>query len=385
MGGGVVGLSTAWNLARRGLRVVVFDRGPLAGEASWLNFGGVRQSNRDPRELPLAMLATRLWERLDADLEASCGYRQSGNLRVALDEEELEVLRASVEPQRAGGLDVRWLDGDAARDIAPSLSNGVLGATYCPSDGQTEPVQTMPAWIAAARRAGVRLCPHTEVRQIRLRGGRVDGLETSAGEVGTPVVLNAAGPWSPGIGELVGARHPVDPWLAEVVQFRPPQTVPAQFISWRRLSFRMAADGLLWSGLSSRPHGRFARGAATREGLELLRAMGSAILDPLASARPLQGWSGLTEWTPDGVPIIDARSGPPGYVVATGFSGHGFALGPAIGRVTAQLILGDTPDVDLEAFRNDRFGEADRVGWSGVAAAGEPGGLEQPAWTRPYW
>jgi sarcosine oxidase subunit beta len=202
VGGGVMGLSSAYFLAIRGARVAVFDRGPLAREASWLNAGGVRQSNRDPRELPLALAAMRLWPTLAERLGHPTGFRQGGNLRVALDEEEREDLRASVASQRQEGLDIRWLEPDAARAVVPRLSDAVLGATHCPSDGQAEPALTTTAWVQAAEREGVTLLPHREVVGIELRGGRVAGVRTADARFEAPVVLNAAGPWSPAVGAL---------------------------------------------------------------------------------------------------------------------------------------------------------------------------------------
>jgi sarcosine oxidase subunit beta len=357
VGGGVMGLSSAYFLAVRGATVAVLDRGPLAREASWLNAGGVRQSNRDPRELPLALAAMRLWPTLAERLGHPTGFRQGGNLRLALDEEERKALRASVAAQQQGGLDIRWLEPHAARAVVPRLSEAVLGATHCPSDGQAEPALTTSAWVRAVEREGATLLPHREVVGVELRGGRVAAVSTAGGRFEARVVLNAAGPWSPAVGALVGVRHPVDPWLAEVLEYDLRADWLTPFLSWRLLSFRGTLDGRLWAALSSRPYGRFERGELiTPEGAALLEETARRILAPLDLPPPRRAWNGITEWTPDAVPIIDAACGPEGYVVATGFSGHGFALHPAVGLVVSELILDGRTSIPLGAFRNDRFG-----------------------------
>jgi sarcosine oxidase subunit beta len=238
----------------------------------------------------------------------------------------------------------------------PSLSGSVLGATHCPSDGQAEPSLTTAAWLHAAERAGVTLLPHREVVAIETRAGRVAGVRTASAAFEAPVVLNAAGPWSPLVGALVGVHHRVDPWLAEVLEFDLRADWLGPFLSWRRLSFRATLHGRFWAALSSRPYGRFDRGDyVTPEGQALLTETGERILAGLDLPAPRRAWNGITEWTPDAVPIVDAASGPGGYVVASGFSGHGFALHPAVGLVVSELILDGRPSVPLDAFRNDRF------------------------------
>ena len=179
-----MGLASAVSLAERGTRVAVLDRGPLAREASARNAGGVRQSNRDPRELPLAREAARLWPLLDERLGLPTGYRRTGNLRIALDESERAALRAAVALQRQGGLEIEWLEARQARELVPALSAAVLGATWCPTDGQAEPEQTMDAWLFAARRLGVTLLP----------GRGVVGIEVAGTELRISPVTHASAP-----------------------------------------------------------------------------------------------------------------------------------------------------------------------------------------------
>lgn len=357
VGGGVMGLASAYFLATRGAKVAVLDRGPLAQEASALNFGGVRQSNRDPRELPLAMLAADLWLTLDERLERPTGYRRTGNLRVALDDQDLEALRASARVQQQGGLDVRLLDADEARREVPRLADAVLGATYCPSDGQAEPRRTIAAWQTAAERMGVTLCPGREVLSIRVDGARVAGVETDSGGLDAAFVVNSAGPWAPSVGRMVGVYHAIAPWLAEVLTFEQADTWLDTVLSWGSLSFRQSAEGDLWAGISSRPYGRFERGDATAEAQQLLVSTGRRVLEGTPFAPVARSWNGITEWTPDGIAILDNRCGPQGYLVAAGFCGHGFALSPAVGLLVSELILDGTTQLSLDAFRNGRFAE----------------------------
>jgi sarcosine oxidase subunit beta len=363
-GGGVTGVSAAYELACAGLRVRLFEGRRLAAMASGWTLGGVRQSGRDAAELPLAAAAVARWAGLDEELGAETHYRQRGNLRLARTPEEALRIRALVAEQRALGLDLDYLpDNAAVRAVAPAIGPAVLAASFCPTDGHADAIRTVEAYAGAARRAGAVVLEGVEVRAVRAELGRIVGAETSDGFVPTGAVVVAAGVHAPELLAPLGLDLPIAAQLVSVVRTAPAPPVFEQVFGVANAdcagrqeaggAFRFTTgvgpwrgDVARWSNAALKPSPEVVA--------ELVRRVGALV--PAMAAAPVEAvWGGLIDLTPDALPVIDAPPQVRGLVVAAGFSGHGFGIAPTTGALVADLVLGRAPALDLAAFRLDRF------------------------------
>lgn len=373
VGGGISGTAAAYELARAGASVTLIEQGALASMASGWTLAGVRQSGRHPAELPLAQAAVRRWTTLGEELEADLEYRQEGNLRLARDRDEVQRIARLVQEQRRLGLDLEFLpDPAAVRAVAPALSDAVLAASYCPTDGHANPTATVQAFAAAAQRRGATIRTGTRVIRIDGPGGRVQGVETSAGPIPAGAVVLAAGVYTDQLCRSVGLDLRLTVAQVAVVQTIPLPPLLRQVLGVANADFagrqevggrmRMTGRSFPWRW----PHG--ALGAddvqppawAVRTVLD--RAI--AVLPALSEAKLARVWGGLIDVTPDGLPVIERAPEVHGLVIAAGFSGHGFCLGPITGQLVCELITEGSPSLPLEAFRRDRF-----TGAAGAARA----------------
>lgn len=364
IGGGISGTAAAYELSRSGAGVTLVEKGGLASMASGWTLAGVRQSGRHPAELPLARAAVRRWENLGQELGADIEYRQEGNLRLARTPDEIEVIQRMVAEQQAQGLDLSFCpDNASVRAIAPALSEAVLAASYCPTDGHANPTATVLAYAAAAERAGARILTGTAATKIDLVGGRVSGVQTTAGPIAADAVVVAAGVYSDRLCAAVGL-----PWPLALVHVSVVQTVPLPPLIKQVLgvanadlagrqevggAWRMTASTGPWTWPAGdlrpehiRPPGRMVAALIDRAGL---------VLPAITEAGIARVWGGLIDMTPDGLPVIERCPEVEGLVIAAGFSGHGFCLGPIIGQLVAELVTGQIPSLPLAPFRRGRF------------------------------
>lgn len=367
VGAGITGASAAYWLATAGLRPLVFDAHGVAAMGSGWSLGGVRQSGRHPAELPLARAAIALWpslgERLDAELE----YRRHGNLRLARTPEEVAAIRDLVATQQALGLDLTFLPTTAdVRAVAPALSDRVLAASFCPTDGHANPARATQAFATAARRAGAEIREGVSVRRLTFEGRRVTGVETDGGTVRAGVVVVAAGIGSPALLQGMGLTLPLSVQVVTVLQTiaLPPVLAQVLGVANADLAGRQEVDGRLrfTSGIGPWP-GDPVRWQDTpllpAEGeVARVRSLVTHVLPAMGDTPIERIWGGLIDLTPDALPVIDRPADVEGLVVAAGFSGHGFGIGPLVGALVADLAAGATPRLDLGAFRLDRFAVA---------------------------
>jgi sarcosine oxidase subunit beta len=359
IGGGITGTAAADALAREGYGVTLIEKSSLAAMASGRTLGGVRQSGRHPAELPLARAAVELWKQLGEELGADVGYRRGGNLRLARTPAEVDVIRGIVERQRAQGLELEFLPDDAAvRAIAPSLSHHVLAASHCATDGHADPLKATNALAESARRHGATIREGVAVRSIGITNGRVTGVATGDGFVPGERVIVAAGVDSPALLAPIGLDLPLSIRQVSVVQTEPlPPSLGQVFgVANADCAGRQEIDGRL----------RFTDGGSSggpwvaEPTVEIVRdlvARVAHVLPAAGKAKVARTWTGLIDLTPDTLPVIDAPDCVAGLVIAAGFSGHGFCLGPVSGLLCADLALGRAPRHDLSAFRIDRFAE----------------------------
>jgi sarcosine oxidase subunit beta len=364
VGGGISGTAAAYELARAGASVTLFEKGELASMASGWTLAGVRQSGRHPLELPLARAAVRRWTALGPELEADLEYRQDGNLRLARGPDEIAVIARLVDEQRALGLGIEFLpDPAAVRGVAPAVSGTVLAASYCPTDGHANPTATVRAFAAAARRRGAVICIRTEVTGIAVSGGRIRGVRTTAGSVAADTVVLAAGVHTDRLCGMVGLEFPLRTDHVAVVQTVPLPPLIRQVIGVANADFagrqevggrmRMTGEAIPWRWPTGSLGADDVQPPARAVRAVLERA--AAVLPALSDAKVARVWGGLIDLTPDGLPVIERAPEVEGLVIAAGFSGHGFCLGPITGQLVGELIVKRSPSLPLEAFRRARF------------------------------
>jgi sarcosine oxidase subunit beta len=360
IGGGIVGCAAAYYLALRGRKVVLLEKSVIGGEASGRNGGGVRGQCRDRRERPLAMASIRLWAGLEAELGFDVEYLRGGNIRLATTEERMALLGREAEEELADGLGVEMWDRDTLRRRAPYLSEVFIGAKYCATDGAANPILASRAFGWAARRRGVTLLARTEAIGVDSQGGQVISVtgRDRGGQlsVEAPCVIHAAGPWTPELSRTLGIQVPIEPARSVLaVTQRMPQLFH-EFVSSHDVGAycRQAREGHVHIGGVGTPGITFDQRMPVEIVARLARA-GARVVPALRGANILRSWAGTLENTPDKVPIIGPVDTVRGYILAAGFSGHGFCLGPIAGKLLSELIVDGEPSLPLYEFRLSRF------------------------------
>ena len=419
IGGGVIGVCTALFLARSGRRVVILEKGRIAAEQSSRNWGWIRQQGRDPDELPIMVEANRLWEELATQTNVDIGLRQTGITYFAETDRQMANFEAWLPHARANGVDTVLLTAEQTAQRFEGMARTFRGALVTPSDMRAEPWVAVPALAAIAQREGVQIVENCAVRCLDIAAGRVAGVITEAGRVAAPQVVLAGGAWSALFLRNHGVALPQLSVREHVVATNALPEVHAGAASGGGVAFRRRADG----GYTLAPPGApelfvgpdafrafpkyIAQLRADPLGQRLLpraprgfpdawrtRRRWSAeeetpfermrILDPAPNRRKVArllrdfaamfpalppvtaqaAWAGMIDTMPDVVPVVDHCAALPGLVIGTGMSGHGFGIGPGMGRVLAALVTGDEVGHDLSRFRAARFtdGSAIRLG-----------------------
>ncbi|MFL5281916.1 MAG: NAD(P)/FAD-dependent oxidoreductase [Rhodopila sp.] len=414
IGGGIIGVCTAFFLARKGIPVVLCEKGEIAAEQSSRNWGWCRQMARDPRELPLAQEALRIWPELNALVGAETGFRRSGIAYLCRTPQDLAHREAWLEQAgRPMGVDSRLLTRIQAGRLLPGLAGDWAGALFTPSDGRAEPGLAGPAIAVAARRLGAKILTRCAVRGIETNSGRISGVVTEKGRIACQSVVLAGGVWSRLFCKPLRLRLPQLTVLSSVMRTEPltggPEVSTSGFgfglrkrldggytvASWSGNvapivpdSIRYARDFMpaLWthrSGVRPRLGAQFFRELTQRRRWRLDRPSpfeAVRVLDPapnrtilrqaeryLTSAFPVfhsmrvaDSWGGMIDVTPDGIPVISAVDTLPGFFITTGFTGHGFGIAPGAGRLMAELVCNGRTVVDPTPFRYTRFTDGTR-------------------------
>jgi sarcosine oxidase, subunit beta len=383
VGCGVIGGSIAYHAARQGMRVLVIERGEVAQSpaASWASAGGVRRQGRHPAEAPLASEAIVRWPTLEAELEADLHYRQGGNLLTAETKAEAGALVAFVREQRALGFhDVHLVDREEIRELAPALSERVVAGSYSPTDGQADPPRTTRAFAQAAVRQGATCWRATECHALLAVKARVVGVRTTGGDVAAGAVVLSAGAWSDELAATAGLRLPIRTRALQMLLTTPaPKDIlrPVLGSVARPLSLKQLQDGAFligggWPGESSVDRRTFRLLEDSQRGSW---ATASEVVPAVAVQRIAQAWCGLEAESYDELPFIGRVPGLDGLVLALGFSGHGFALAPAVGRAVADLLSGK-PVPALDGLSPTRIAAFDPDGVAAFLA--EPQGSGAP-------
>jgi len=360
VGGGVVGCSVAYHLARRGVDVVLLERGQLGSGSTGRNAGGVRQQFSSEVNVLIGMRSVRMLDRFEEEVGVPADFRKVGYLMLLTRPQEVEDFRRLMEMwHRLGLTEARWLSAAETKELVPALNaEDVLGGTFCPTDGIASPDAVTMGYATAARRLGARLREGAEVNAIDVSGGRVSGLRSSLGEVSTRVVFDCAGPWAKAVGLLAGVDVPVDPYrrhiwvtdqLPEVGRNTP---MTADFTT--SFYFHPEGDGVLF-GMSDRDEGPTFSTEINEGFLERVTEVGLHRLPALERAGIKTAWAGLYEVTPDHQAILGPVDEVAGLWCACGFSGHGFMQAPAVGELLAELLTEGRSDIDLSALAHRRF------------------------------
>jgi glycine/D-amino acid oxidase-like deaminating enzyme len=410
VGAGIVGAAAAYFLARRGLRVVIVERGRVPGEQSRKNWGFVRQQGRDPLEMPLVMEANRLWRGLERELNADVEWVQGGNLALAADASRMARFETWMPVAREFGLETRLLRARDLQAVVPGLGGAWVGGMHTPGDGHADPEKATDAFARAAVAHGAGLHLDCAVQSVSTRAGAVSGVVTEQGEIRTPSVVCAAGAWSARLVRTLGLELP-QRWVRGTVARTTNASVVTSCAVWgpgvafrqrRDGSFNIAAGGALDHDvtLDSLRQLRFFLPNFWKNkalfrfhvGRPLLASMAAALPGSAARRQPLvwdralepvpnpakvrrslaelqrvlpalpplgiaKAWAGYIDAAPDLVPVLGEVPQLGGFVLATGFSGHGFAMGPIAGRLVAELIVDGKTSLDIAGFRFSRFAE----------------------------
>lgn len=367
IGGGVMGCAIAYHLAGAGLKPHVIEKADIGGEASGANGGGVRQSARNLKEMPLAMASIQLYGQLSEELGLDVEYVREGNLRLCTTEDEVKALTASVAAQKGVGLELEMVDAAQIREIIPFVSPAVLGASWCPTDGHVNPFLVTYGYMKRARERGAVFHTHEEVTGIDLRRGRVTGVTTNKGRLSTDTVVNAAGVAGRRVANMVGLDLPLKPVFSEALITEATGPLFNQMIGSAKGAYygRQTAHGsVFWGGFIGIEDYIY-----QRDGKPMYNCIGPASARSLIDLFPIleklnviRTWSGLIAAMSDGIPVLGLVDEVPGYVFATGFSGHGFGLGPIIGQLISEVILDCSPSLSIKEFCYGRF---ERGGQSG--------------------
>ena len=367
IGGGVMGASTAYHLARRGVKdVVLLEKDTFFGlGATGRCAGGIRYQFATEVNVKLSIQSLQMLEELEAETGQPAPIRKCGYLIITTRESDIPVFKRNVELQHSLGVMTQWLSGDEARKMIPlCVFPDAIAGTFHPKDGLADPNSVVMGYINAARRLGAKCLTDVEVTGMHVSSGGLAGVATNKGNIATRTAINCAGPWSALIGEMAGVKVPVSPvrrqWLTTTPLPRVPPDFPFVIDFAQSLYFHREGDGLL-TGMSD-PNQAPGYDQNVDDAWELVHMEAALKRLPLLEAAGVASrLAGLYEVTPDAHPII----GPTplgGFYLLTGFSGHGFMHGPICGKLMAEIILdGRASTVDVSMLDYARFAEGREI------------------------
>ena len=414
IGGGIIGAAAAYYLAQKGRSVALLEKGVIAGEQSSRNWGWCRQQSRALPEVQLARHSLEIWGRLNEELGAETGFRRTGLLQVTRDPAMIAFWEDWLPRAREHQVHSQLLSADEVAERMPGTDERFLGGVFCATDGRAEPSKAAPAIATGARKKGASIHQNCAARGLETSAGRVSAVVTESGTIRTDAVLCAGGAWASLFCRRHGISLPQASVFATAARTEPAPAVTEGAIGSPLFSIRRRIDGAYTLALGGRgtveltPQGlRYARQflplfRKRRQGLKL--GLGRSffdgpeafanwsfdretpfermrVLDPppdqalldealgnlrraypeLRDLKIAEAWGGLIDSTPDAIPVISPVEALPGFFLATGFSGHGFGIGPAAGRLAADLVAGDPPLVEPSGFRYSRMIDGTRL------------------------
>lgn len=360
IGGGVIGLSIAYHLGQRKAgKIVLLEKGQLGEGSTSRCVGGIRTQFSTEINIRFSLESMKTFGRFEDEFGVNPEFRRIGYLFLATTKSEMEVFKENIKLQKRFNIPVELMDADEIRRQWPFLKmDDILGGTFCSSDGYTGPSEILSGFTSGAKRAGVKIYEGVEAKEILVDKGKVTGVRTNGGEITSPVVVNAGGPYASRVAEMAGLRIPVKPLRRQVFVTAPfhltDQTIPLTIDFHRGWYFRQEVDGFLLSG----PLDREPSFNTNTDYEAMVEASENAIyrVPALEKAQIARGWAGLYEISPDNHAILGKVPGLEGFILANGFSGHGFQHSPAVGKVISELIFeGKAKTIDISSLSIERF------------------------------
>jgi sarcosine oxidase subunit beta len=372
IGGGIMGLSSALQLSRRGLKVGVLEKAAVGAGSSGKSSAIIRQHYSNEVTASMALHSLRVFQDFDARVGGECGFTETGFLALTR-AEDMHGLRENIHLQRRVGIKTELLDRADVLRIMPALQTSDLGgAAYEPESGYADPNLTLNSYAEAARRNGSSIMQDSRVTGIRISGGKVRGVDSVRGRFNAPIVINCAGPWGARIGALSAVDLPIRSCRVQVAFFRRPEgyrqphPVIADFtngVYWREETGALTLVGLIDPAEADavvEPDGY-----NERIDVQFVADVGERLVSrfpAMERSEAAGGFAALYAITPDWHPIIDELVPASGLFCCAGFSGHGFKLAPAVGKMVADMVLGEARlGISPRIFRLSRYAEGDLV------------------------
>ncbi|WP_027365364.1 NAD(P)/FAD-dependent oxidoreductase [Desulfotruncus alcoholivorax] len=363
IGGGVHGCSIAYHLAQKGIKnVVLLEKNYLASGGTGRSAAGIRHQFGTEINIRLSATSIKMMENLAGELDYPHGIdlMQGGYMMLAYTESQLDQFKKNAEMQNSlMNAGTKVLSVDEIVRITPALNTeGLVGASFNKRDGHVDPFHVTQAYADAAKRLGVEINTRTEVVDIITEGNRVTGVVTGKGEViSTPAVVNAAGPHGAIIGKMVGIDIPLYPERHQILVTEPLEMfLPCMVISFTHGTyFKQTPHGSLLLGVGDPEHEvKDFNQESTWQFLEDVARKITYHMPALKNVRIVRQWAGLYDITPDSQAIL-GKTDIEGFYLDVGWSGHGLQLGPVVGKLMAQVIAGEKPDIDISVMSIDRF------------------------------
>jgi len=378
IGGGVIGTSIAYYLAREGADVALVDKDDIASGTSSACDGFIMLQTKEPGpKLEMALESAEIFQSLGEELAYDIEYRKDGGMVVIETEEEFESMSSLVKRQREFELEVELLDKDQMIKQQPYLSHHLLASTYSPTDAQVHPIKLTLGFAQAAQHYGARLYSFTQVKGIKVSNGQVTGVVTNEGEIRTKIIVNAAGVGAPEVGKMVGLEIPIKPRRGQIVIT---EQVPPLLKGILTSTAYLAAKGAkksakitdqnirkLGAGLivEQSEEGNLILGSTREfvgynkktsyEGICAILGCATKAMPILREVHAIRSFAGLRPTTPDGLPIIGRAPGLKEFIIAAGHEGDGIALAPITGKLVADLIIKEESPAQLDHLNLERF------------------------------
>ncbi|MBT6340341.1 MAG: FAD-binding oxidoreductase [Desulfobacula sp.] len=371
IGGGIIGTSIAFHLAKQGTQVTLIEAGELASGSSGACDGLVFMQSKKPGvHLRLAMESLKRFEALQKELPTDIEFRKTGGLVVIETETEYQAMEKYVKEQQAIGLDVQMLDTISTLKNEPFLSPEIIGSTYSPLDAQVNPINLTLGFAMAARKNHAKIMTGVKVKDILVENNQVTGVATTIGKIKADLVVNAAGSMAGLISQMVGIHMPIKPRRGQIVVTHAGKSIlkhcliSAKYIAAKHdpalagkkgqgISMEQTDNGNLLLG-STREFAGFNK-ENTLSGIRGIIKQTATVLPALKNFQVIRTFAGLRPFTPDGLPILGPVKSLDGFIMAAGHEGDGIALSPITGDLMSQMLLGKKPDICLDPFSPDRF------------------------------
>ncbi len=376
VGSGYIGSSVAYNLCREGLRTLLIDKGGWAAGASRVNYGNIQVQDAElGHSLPLVKAGFACFDTIEAELDCSIGLRRLGNLLLVETEQQWRTMAARIPTLHKAGIQAEMVSGERLGEIEPLLdSSGLLGASYCPTEGQVNPFKLVWAYLHRARQSGLEFRPQIDVTEFIIKADRVAGLKTNQGKLYAPKIVLATGAWTADLGRKLGQN-----WKVPYVQGHAMITAPTDV----RMQTHMASAAFFEDihagseddnnldvvlALAQTEDGHFLVGEAAGPAgsnpnqadaiaMPAIAAMLPRYMPLLRKLAILRSWSGMVAYTDDGLPLLGFTSGLQGLVLATAFKST-VVITPLVGRLVRQLVCDQECEIDIRSFSPDRFMDA---------------------------